>query len=105
MLTNELTQRLPSEFVGQLPAGIPSAFAAIPLINELAEPIRTTVRNAFADSIRTIWLVLIPFGAVGLFAASFMKHVALETVTDAAWGLEHPKTKGDPEKAVVAGQD
>lgn len=61
VLTNELSQRLPAEFVSQLPAGIPSAFAAIPSIDGLEEPLRTTVRIAFAESIRVIWLVLIPF--------------------------------------------
>jgi hypothetical protein len=60
------------------------------------------VRTAFADSIRVIWLVMIPFvsilfsfswwrnaqdalilqGGVGLIAALGMKALKLETVTD-----------------------
>lgn len=66
------------------------------------EPVRTQVRIAFADSIRVIWLVVIPFvscfflkksfglyhllrllkGGVGLIAALGMKAYRLETVTD-----------------------
>lgn len=60
-LANELSQRLPAEFVATLPGGISGAFAAIPLIERLAEPLKTEVQIAFAQSIRTIWFVLIPF--------------------------------------------
>ena len=47
-----------------------------------AEPLQTQVRTAFAESTRVIWLVLIPFGGVGLLFALFMRQIKLETVTD-----------------------
>lgn len=65
------------------------------------EPLRTEVRVAFAESIRVIWIVLIPFvsaallhrrkyftdstcfqGIIGLGATVWMKHYQLDTVTD-----------------------
>lgn len=61
VLNNELGQRLPTEFLNTVPGGLKGAYAAIPLITSLAEPLQTEVRTAFAQSIRVIWLVLIPF--------------------------------------------
>lgn len=46
------------------------------------EPLRNEVRTAFAKSLRVIWLVLIPFGGIGLLLALFMREIKLETVTD-----------------------
>lgn len=100
-LTNTLAKKLPAEFIAQLPGGVASAYSAIPSIGALyvslhclslysisltlwdsAEPLQTQVRTAFAESTRVIWLVLIPFGGVGLLFAVFMRQIKLETVTD-----------------------
>lgn len=43
--------------------------------------------------------MLIPFGALGLVLSMFIKHIELETVTDAKWGLEHKVKVADSEKA------
>ena len=78
-----------------------SALAEVVLFYRRPEPLRTQVRTAFADSIRVIWLVLIPFvsdpffsytwgdsfisnlkGGVGLLTALGMQSLKLETVTD-----------------------
>lgn len=96
-LANELSQRLPAEFVATLPGGISGAFAAIPLIERLAEPLKTEVQIAFAQSIRTIWFVLIPFGAFGLIPTLFMKTYKLGTVTDETWGMREKKVAVDSE--------
>ena len=80
MLANELGQRLPAEFIAQLPGGLSAAYSSIPFIAQLwvfseaicspdvftnpssqsPEPLRTEVRKAFSESIRVIWIVLIP---------------------------------------------
>ncbi|KIM79120.1 hypothetical protein PILCRDRAFT_823692 [Piloderma croceum F 1598] len=91
VLTNELGKKLPAEFLAQVPGGVAGAYSAIPLIAHLSEPLRTQVRTAFADSIRVIWLVMIPFGGVGLIAALGMKALKLETVTDEQWGMVQKK--------------
>lgn len=46
------------------------------------EPLRTEVRKAWGESIRVIWLVMIPFGGIGFIISLFMKQMKLETVTD-----------------------
>lgn len=90
-LANELSQKLPAEFVASLPNGVADAYASIPLIKTLAEPLRTQVETAFGESIRVIWLVLIPFGGIGLIATCFMKQIDLHVVTDDKWGMAEGK--------------
>ncbi|KAF7976442.1 hypothetical protein HWV62_6677 [Athelia sp. TMB] len=101
-LTNELAKKLPAEFVAQLPGGVAGAYSSIPRIAALSEPLRTEVRTAFAQSIRVIWLVLIPFGGIGLMLALCMRQMKLETVTDEAWGMAHREKKSESkEEALV----
>jgi len=97
VLTNELGKKLPAAFLEQSPGGVAGAYSAIPLVANLPEPLRTQVRVAFADSIRVIWLVLIPFGGIGLLAALWIKEIKLETVTDEQWGIAQKKKKADEE--------
>ena len=78
------------------------------------------MRTAFAQALRALWLVLIPFGALGLMLGLCMRQMALETVTDEvrvlpfhlgreltllfwqAWGMAHRgKTSESEEGAVV----
>lgn len=85
--TNQLANKLPAEFAASLPGGPASAFAAIPKIEFLPEPLRSEVQIAFAESLKTIWYVLIGLGAVG-FAISFgIKSIPLNTTTDESWGI------------------
>ncbi|KAJ7638434.1 hypothetical protein FB45DRAFT_863506 [Roridomyces roridus] len=48
ILQNMLRRKLPADFVAQFPPGFEIAYAAIPAIKQLEEPIRTEVRAAFA---------------------------------------------------------
>jgi hypothetical protein len=45
------------------------------------------VRTAFSESLRVLWIVLIPLGGIGLLFALWMKEIKLETVTDENWGM------------------
>jgi MFS family permease len=103
VLTNELGKKLPAEFLKQVPGGVAGAYSAIPLIAHLPEPLRTQVRTAFADSIRAIWLVMIPFGGVGLIAALGMKALKLETETDEKWGIAQKKHEDEEDYAKAGG--
>ncbi len=85
-LANELARKLPQEYVASLAAGAAGAYADIPNIKLLAEPLRTEVRDAFGESIRVIWLVMIPFGAVGLGMCFLMRQIALQKETDEVSG-------------------
>lgn len=81
-LANELSQKLPAAYVDGLASGAAGAYADIPNIKLLAEPLRDQVRVAFGESIRVIWIVLIPFGFVGLVMCCFMRQIELQTQTD-----------------------
>ncbi|KZP23735.1 MFS general substrate transporter [Athelia psychrophila] len=103
-LTNTLAKKLPAAYIAQLPGGVAGAYSAIPSIASLPQPLQAEVRTAFAESIRVIWLVLIPFGGIGLICALGMKAMKLETVTDESWGVAHREKQAPSEEdGTVAG--
>jgi hypothetical protein len=92
ILTNQLPKRLPSAFISQLASrGVPVgelAYAAIPFIAPLPEPLRDQVREAFALSIRTIWISMSAVVCIGLAANFWIKTYGLNMAMDGDWGLE-----------------
>lgn len=88
ILQNELTRKLPAEFLQQFPSGTSIAYSIIPVIRTLEDPLRSQVQNAFADSLVILWKVLAIAGAVGLVASFLMKGLPLHTAMDKDWGLE-----------------
>lgn len=64
-----------------------SAVTSIPLIAGLAEPLRTEVRLAFSDACRMVWIVLLPFAAVGLLTCVGLRAFELNEETDADYAL------------------
>ncbi|VDC06977.1 unnamed protein product [Peniophora sp. CBMAI 1063] len=88
VLQNELHKRLPSAFLSQFPQGSEVAFAIIPTIPVLEQPLKDEVRNAFAGSTQVVWQVLAGIGGIGLIAGLFMKQLPLHTSVDAHWGRE-----------------
>lgn len=69
ILQNQLLHRLPVDFTKTLPEGIQVAYAVIPQIKHLAEPLQMQVRVAFAESTRAIWYALIGFGGAGFLVS------------------------------------
>jgi len=98
ILQNELGKRLPQEFLKSLPqSGASSiAYAAIPQINSLAEPLRTQVRAAFADALRVIWFVMIGVAGVGLLSTALMADVPMQAKMDDKWTM--PQEKKDEKR-------
>jgi hypothetical protein len=85
--------------------GVQFSYAEIPQIASLSEPLKTQVRNAFADSLDVLWQVVVGIAAVGLVSSLVMKEVVMQSVTDERWGLER-KGKGNgngSEEGVVEG--
>ncbi|KZP00130.1 iron permease [Calocera viscosa TUFC12733] len=87
VLQNQLKSRLPAAFLAQFPGGVDVSFAAIPFIPTLPEPVRSQVQAAFADSMSTVWKVLLAFCFLGLFTALLMKEIELHGETDEKWDL------------------
>ncbi|KAJ6627369.1 hypothetical protein B0H10DRAFT_382438 [Mycena sp. CBHHK59/15] len=65
ILQNQLQKNLPAEFVAQFPAGFEIAFAAIPAIQRLEQPLRKEVQAAFASSMAVIWQTMIGIAGLG----------------------------------------
>jgi hypothetical protein len=80
-----------------------SAYAAIPVLHTLSEPMKTDVIHAFVVSLRLVWLVAIPLSAVGLLANFFCKEIPMHKHVDEKWGLaEQAKAERDQEMGNVA---
>ncbi|KAG8899736.1 hypothetical protein FRB99_006465 [Tulasnella sp. 403] len=95
ILQNELKKRLPESFLAMFPAdGVEIAYAAIPTIPSLPDPLRMQVRTAFADGLRVIWYVMIAISVVGAFTVFAMKELKMHEVTDDEWGLKQKEVKG-----------
>lgn len=95
ILQNALHRRLPAEFLAQLPDGAALAYSAIPLIKDLDEPLRTQVREAFADGFKIIWQVMTAVAGLGLISALFMKALPLHTQLDENWGIDAKRATSD----------
>ena len=67
ILQTQLTQRLPAAFVAQFPGGVSLAYAAIPAIRTLEEPLKDEVRDAFAKSLQVLWQICIEIATLCLF--------------------------------------
>ena len=87
ILQNELKKKLPGEFVSQFASGSEIAYAAIPIIGNIAEPLRTEVRTAFALSMSIVWKTMIGIAGAGIITLVFLKEVPMNTVTDQSYGL------------------
>ncbi|KAJ7167213.1 major facilitator superfamily domain-containing protein [Mycena crocata] len=97
VLQNELTARLPSAFLAKFPGGTQIAFAIIPSIRDLPQPLKDEVRHAFAGSLHVLWNVLAGISGIGLLFSLLMKHLPLHTSVDKDWGRDdRPSTSTTP---------
>lgn len=88
ILQNELKRNLPAAFVQDFPSGVEIAYAVIPQIPSLEEPLRSEVRAAFAQSMATIWKVLAGLSGAGFLASFLLREVPMQTYTDEKFGLQ-----------------
>ena len=98
VLQNRVQARLPQSVKDTLPGLSNVVYAVVPLIPRMQEPAKSAVRRAFADALRTVWLILIGVAAVGFVASLGMKALPLHTQRIAT--LEPPEAA--EEKAVEA---
>ncbi|KAJ7779218.1 major facilitator superfamily domain-containing protein [Mycena metata] len=95
ILQNMLKKNLPAAFVAQFPPSTEIAYAAIPVIRELEEPLRSQVRAAFSDSMAAIWQALIGISGLGLLLSFLMAEVPMATTVDENYRLK--EKAGQPE--------
>ena len=71
------------------------AYSIIPEISQLEEPLLSEVRNAFAESLKIIWQVMIGISGLGLLTVVLMKEVEMRMDVDSQWALEEKKDDAD----------
>ncbi|KAJ7768343.1 major facilitator superfamily domain-containing protein [Mycena metata] len=98
ILQNMLEKKLPADFVAQFPAGFEIAYAAIPAIKQLEEPLRKQVQVAFAESMSVIWQVMIGISGLGLLLSFLMAEVPMDTTVDESYALKEKAKDLDNEK-------
>lgn len=101
ILQNELKKHLPPAFVAEFPQGVEIAYAAIPIIPTLEEPLRTEVRVAFASAMSVVWKVMTGLAGGGLLTVFLLKEIPMHTATDTKYGLDVDKKTEDQAEADV----
>ncbi|KAI8969890.1 iron permease [Trametes punicea] len=104
ILQNELKKRLPQEFAAQFPEGVEIAYAAIPIIHTLDEPLRNEVRVAFASSMAVVWKAMLGFSAGGVLTLLMLREVPMQKFTDEKYGLKAGEQVQDQERGQGQGQ-
>lgn len=69
------------------PNGVEIAYAAIPAIRALDEPLKGEVKAAFASSMSVIWKVMIGIAGLGLVSVALLEEVPMKKDTDRRFGL------------------
>ena len=92
-MQNVLLNKLPKSFTSQFPQGVQIAYAIIPTISRLPEPLKSQVRAAFALATRLIWQVMIGISGAGFLSVLLMRELKLREERDAQWGLQDEKDK------------
>ncbi|KAF7330813.1 MFS domain-containing protein [Mycena venus] len=98
ILQNMLEKKLPADFVSQFPAGFEIAYAAIPAIKHLEEPLKKQVQAAFASSMSVIWKTMIGISGLGLLLSFLMAELPMGNTVDENYGLQEKERVLDAEK-------
>ncbi|KAJ6511403.1 major facilitator superfamily domain-containing protein [Mycena vitilis] len=103
VLQNQLKKQLPPDFSQLFPEGIEIAYAAIPQIPTLPQPLKEEVRAAFAQSLSKLWQVHIGLAGLGLLASLLMRGLPLHTQLNKEWEMEREKERSEEVVLDIAG--
>ncbi|KZO94656.1 MFS multidrug transporter [Calocera viscosa TUFC12733] len=96
VLQNELQRTLPAAFSELFPEGMDIAYAAIPQIASLGQPLQDQVRDAFAQSLSTLWKVTAGLCGLGLLTSLGMKQLQMNANVDEQWQREEKRDETVP---------
>ena len=108
VLQNELSHRVPAAFLENFPQGAAIAYAVIPQVPSLPEPLKRGVQDAFAATLRVVWRVFIGIAAAGFVCSLFMEGLPLHSALDKEWAPPVGSGSGDDaseEKDASSAQD
>ncbi|KAI0833819.1 Mfs1.2 [Trametes gibbosa] len=94
VLQNELSKRLPQEFLARLGTGVDLSYATIPQIPTLMQPLKDEVRRAFGDSLSVVWQVMVGILGIGFLASLLMRDVPMHNMLDDKWALDADRQSG-----------
>ncbi|KAJ7123621.1 MFS multidrug transporter [Mycena epipterygia] len=97
ILQNTVKREFPAQFIQELPAGSDFAFAAIPRIAALPEPLQQQVKVAFSHGIRDLYRVMIGVAGLGFVCVLFMKEVPMRSEVDKRFALKESGKEADVE--------
>ncbi|CAA7266894.1 unnamed protein product [Cyclocybe aegerita] len=101
IIQNDLKKHLPPVFVKQFTSDSDLTYVAIPTIPRLDQSLRTQVEDAYARSLRLLWLVMLGLCAVGFLSVFAQEEIPLHTQQDSKWGMKDlPKQSAEISKAV-----
>jgi hypothetical protein len=105
VLQNGLEARTPQDILADIPGSASKSleFALITTLNNLPPPVRNTLRAAFADSLRTVWIVFLGVAVAGLISSLFMRGLQLHTAVDEKWALRQEDQSREVEKITSHG--
>ena len=86
IIQNKLRNKLPASLLTEFPQGMEIAFATIPIVPSLKEPLRDEVRNTFGIALKLVWQVLLGISIVGMLFNIGLKQLELHTNIDEDWG-------------------
>jgi len=88
IIQNELKRKLPASFLSQFPQGVEIAFATIPSIPTLQQPLKDEVRNTFGEALKVVWQVVLAIGIGGFLCSLGIRQLQLHTKIDEDWGRD-----------------
>ena len=92
ILQNELKKKLPAQFLAQFPHDVELAFAAIPSISTLNQPLKHEVQETFGEALKSVWQFVLGIAVAGFVSSLGMRQYQLHTNIDQDWGREDIQT-------------
>ncbi|KAF9552277.1 MFS general substrate transporter [Agrocybe pediades] len=104
ILQNALKSRIPTSVLGQ--EGVQQsgqiAYAIVPLISGLGDPLKDQVQQAFVDSFRRVWIAFTACSAVGTLSLFVMKNYPLKKTVDGKWGINRDRKSAKVDQSASA---
>lgn len=93
ILQNDLRRRLPESVTSSYSSRTSLVYKIISTISSMSEPTKGEVRQAFLESMRTVWIVMAALAGVGFLTFFGTKDLPLHTKTDKKWDMQQTKDK------------
>ena len=88
ILQNELQRKLPAAFLASFPRGGEIAYAMIPIIPTLEQPLKDQVRDTFGEALKVVWQAVLGISIVGFLCSLGIRQLQLHTEIDEDWGRQ-----------------